>query len=163
MEKGNPVVPGSIRSLALGLCFFFLLQGACSAQHFVRVFLPDGKAVTAELAVTPEERARGLMFRASLGPEEGMLFVFEEEGFYSFWMKNMVLSLDILWLDKEKRIVHIERRVPPCKAEPCPTYTPPIPAMYVLELREGSVESRGLKMFDRLDFLLPNAPRNRSS
>jgi len=133
----------------------FLKVGMASNQ-FVQIYFPDGQSVRAELAVTPEERAQGLMFRQKIEFDQGMLFVFEREGIYSFWMKNMAVYLDLIWLDKEKRIVHVEREVPPCAEEPCPTYASNVPALYVLELRAGSFEKRGLKMFDRLDFILPH-------
>ena len=133
-----------------------MLGAQTTSKKFVKIYFTDGDSVTAELAVTQEERARGLMFRKKLEFDQGMLFVFSEEGFHSFWMKNMVIPLDFIWLDKEKRIVHIERNVPPCKQEPCPTYTSKVPAMFFLELKAGSVEKRNLKILDRLDFVLPN-------
>lgn len=133
-----------------------LLNTQPASKKFVKIYFPDGDSVTAELAVTPEERARGLMYRKKMGSDQGMLFIFGEEGFYSFWMKNMVISLDFIWLDKEKRIVHMEQNVPPCKQEPCPTYTSKVPARFFLELKAGSVEKRKLKILDRLDFILPN-------
>ena len=121
---------------------------------YVRIFLPDGETIFADLAKTEEERTQGLMFRKTLNADQGMLFVFEEEGLYSFWMKNMNFSIDILWLDRQKRIVHLERDVPPCKKEPCPTYTTALPAKYVLELKAGSIEKRKLKLYDRIEFIL---------
>jgi uncharacterized membrane protein (UPF0127 family) len=142
------------------LLFFCLLFSLilCSAEtqekKFVKIFLPDGFAVTAKLAVTDEERQLGLMFREKINPDQGMLFVFEEEGFHSFWMKNMRFSLDILWLDKDKRIVHVERNIPPCKKLPCPSYATQYPAKYVLEIKAGSVDEHKLKMFDGLEFVL---------
>ncbi len=132
-----------------------LLKGGMATDRFVRIYFSDGRSVRAELAVTPEERAKGLMFRQKIEFDQGMLFVFEREGIYSFWMKNMVIPLDLIWLDKEKRIVHVERNVLPCDEDPCPTYTSKIPALYVLELEAGSFEKRGLEIFDRLDFILP--------
>jgi uncharacterized membrane protein (UPF0127 family) len=131
-----------------------LAPGFCAKNKFIQVFLPNGKAVTAELAITDFERAKGLMFREQINPDQGMLFVFEDEGLHSFWMKNMVISIDILWLNKEKRIVHIEERVPPCKEDPCPPYASKIPAMYVLELKTGSIQENNLKLFDRINFVL---------
>ncbi|MFQ6038654.1 MAG: DUF192 domain-containing protein [Candidatus Aminicenantales bacterium] len=156
-QSGRARLALLIFGIALGLSRF-LLGGFVCSEKFVRVFFPDGSAVTAELARTPEERARGLMFRKSLSSEEGMLFVFEKEGFYSFWMKNMLLPLDILWLDRERRIVHIEQSVPPCREEPCPTYVSRSPARYVLELKAGLVREKRLKLFDRLDFSVPRIP-----
>ena len=140
--------------------FFSLifLQNLCTAQThgkaFIKMFLPDGYIITAELAVSDDERQLGLMYRKKINPDQGMLLVFEQENFYSIWMKNMKIPLDILWLDREKRIVHIERDVPPCEEDPCPTYTSRFPAIYVLELKVGSVNEHKLKMYDRVDFVL---------
>jgi len=124
-------------------------------DKFIKIYLPNGKSVTAELAATDEERQRGLMFREKLLPDQGMLFVFEEEGLYSFWMKNTLISLDMLWINKDRRIVHIARNVPSCKEDPCPSYSPERPGLYVLELAAGAADRLGLKLFDRLEFILP--------
>jgi len=124
-------------------------------DRFVKIFLPGGMAVTAELAVSEAERGRGLMFREKLLPDQGMLFVFEEEGYHSFWMKNTLIALDLVWLDASRRIVHIEAGAPPCREEPCPTYGPKIPARYVLELKAGSAAAFGIKLYDQLQFVLP--------
>jgi uncharacterized membrane protein (UPF0127 family) len=123
-------------------------------KKFLPVFLPNGVEITAEVVIDEADRQRGLMFRESINPDQGMLFVFEDENFHSFWMKNMKISIDILWLDKNQRIVHIEKKVPPCKKDPCPSYPPGLPAKYVLELKDGSVEKHGLKLYDRIDFIL---------
>jgi uncharacterized membrane protein (UPF0127 family) len=139
----------------------------CSGQtprnRFIKVFFPDGFAVVAELAVSPEERARGLMFRDELHEDQAMLFLFTEEDIHSFWMKNMRFAIDILWLDRNKRIVHIESRVPPCPREPCETYVPDSVAGFVIELQSGCAEKHGLRVSDRLEFILPrelSGPRN---
>jgi uncharacterized membrane protein (UPF0127 family) len=126
------------------------------SKKFIKIYFPDGDSVAAELAVTPEEKAQGLMFRKKMDFNQGMLFIYEEEGFYSFWMKNMVIPLDFIWLDRERRIVHMEENVPPCEREPCPTYTSKIPALFILELKSGSIERRSLRILDRLDFILPD-------
>jgi hypothetical protein len=142
----------------MGLSFLAAgLQAFCRTpekDRFVRVFFPDGSSITAELARTDEERARGLMFRKRILPDQGMLFVFEEEELHSFWMKNTLVALDILWLGRDRRIVHIAADVPPCKADPCPSYGPDAPASYVLELKAGEALARGLKAGDRLEFVL---------
>lgn len=137
----------------IALLALFPLEVGC--KKFIKIFFPNRQSVTAELAVTDEERQLGLMHRQEILADQGMLFIFKEEGTYSFWMKNMKFSLDILWLDRGKRIVHIERNVPPCEREPCPSYPPRLPAMYVLELKAGSVDEHQLKLFDRIDFVLP--------
>lgn len=130
-------------------------NGQAAGEKFVQVFLPNGKAVTAELAVTDAERQQGLMFRTRMRPEQGMLFVFEEPDYHSFWMKNTKIALDMLWLDADRRIVEIEKNVPPCLEDPCPSYGGNRPALFVLELIAGQADAHGLKLFDRLDFVLP--------
>jgi uncharacterized membrane protein (UPF0127 family) len=141
------------------LIFIFSFAIASYSREFIKVFLPNGVSITAELAVTDEERQQGLMYREKIDSDQGMLFVFEEEDKYSFWMKNMKFSIDILWLDRDKKIVHIERKVPPCKSLPCPTYSPLIPSMYVLELKAGSADENHLKLYDKLEFILPQKNR----
>jgi uncharacterized membrane protein (UPF0127 family) len=116
----------------------------------MRIYFPNGEFVTAELALSVEQRSRGLMFRDGIAADKGMLFIFEEEATHSFWMKNVKFPIDILWLDREKRIVHMAKQVPPCKKDPCPTYTPVRPAVYVLELSAGKSDDMGLKPGDRL-------------
>ncbi len=129
--------------------------GVRGGDRFIKVYFPDGRSVTAELALTETERARGLMNREMVLPDQGMLFIFGEEAVHSFWMKNTLIPLDMLWLDDDRRIIHIERDVPPCKADPCPSYGPQTPSSYVLELKGGMAAVFELKIHDKLDFLLP--------
>lgn len=145
-------------SIMLGAQLFCSPGG--QIDKFLKIYVPDGRSITAELARTEEERARGLMFREKIGPDQGMLFVFEDEGPYAFWMKNTLIPLDMLWLDRERRIVHIERNVPPCKADPCPFYPPQRPGLYVLELAAGGADFYKLKLFDRLEFKIPGGERS---
>jgi uncharacterized membrane protein (UPF0127 family) len=147
-----------MRKTAIALLLAALVGCCAFAQRrprFVKIFLPDGAAVTAELAVTDEERARGLMFRERINSDQGMLFVFAEPGVHSFWMKNTLIPLDMLWLDADRRIIHIEADVPPCVEDPCPSYGPNRAALYVLELKAGSARDHGLKVSDRVEFVLP--------
>jgi uncharacterized membrane protein (UPF0127 family) len=144
---------------SFSLIFIFSLAICSYAREFIKVFLPNGVSITAELAVSDEERQQGLMYREKIDSDQGMLFVFEQEDKYSFWMKNMKFSIDMIWLDRDKRIVHIERKVPPCKSDPCPSYSPLIPALYVLELKAGSADENHLKLYDKLEFILPQKNR----
>jgi hypothetical protein len=88
------------------------------------------------VADEPGERERGLMFRPSIGADEAMLFVFPEERPWGFWMKNVAFPIDIVWLSANGTVVHVVS-VPPCLADPCATYEPGAPALYVVETAAG--------------------------
>jgi uncharacterized membrane protein (UPF0127 family) len=107
--------------------------------------LPDDTSLTLELAISDEEKSRGLMFRPSLPADRGMLFLYyDEPGDVGIWMKNTYVSLDIIFLDETGSIVSITENAPPCKADPCPTYGPGQPAHAVLEVAAGTVARHGL-------------------
>lgn len=119
------------------------------------VTLPDGAAIEAELAITPQEQSRGLMFRAYLPPDKGMLFVAPGPQRRGFWMYQCLISLDIIWLDGNHEIVEVATDVPPCKeidARECPSYGGAVDSVYVLELAAGQAAAHGLKLGGRIDF-----------
>jgi len=97
-----------------------------------------------ELARSQAEQTRGLSFRQSLAPDRAMLFIFNQPGKYPFWMKNTLIPLDIIWLDKEKRIVFVKENTQPCSETNCPLFYPGGEAQYALEMNAGSVEKLGL-------------------
>lgn len=117
-----------------------------------RVVLPDGSSIAVEVVADPESRARGLMYRPSLAENRGMLFLFPAPDVHSFWMKDTLIPLDMIWLDPERRIIAIERDVPPCQADPCPSYGPSAEALYVLELAAGQAAAHRLERGDVLEF-----------
>lgn len=112
-------------------------QSASSSQNEPVAIMPRGERITLEIAANSEARARGLMFRDHLPPDRGMLFLFPRNDVFSFWMKNTLIPLDMIWLDEQNRIVHIAANVPPCAADPCPSYSPGKVARSVLELAAG--------------------------
>lgn len=116
------------------------------------VTFPDGSVVRVEIAANDELRAQGLMYRDELRPDRGMLFFFPADGAYSFWMKNTRIPLDIIWIDTSRTIVDVKHDVPPCVADPCPSYHPAAPGRYVLELAAGVAREHGLKPGDVLQF-----------
>jgi len=89
-----------------------------------------------EIAKSDIEKQKGLMNRESLGQNAGMLFVFNKEGSYSIWMKDTLIPLDVIWLDKKYQIVDIQT-LSPCTSDPCATFTPKTNAKYVLEINAG--------------------------
>lgn len=103
-----------------------------------RVQLPSGVLYKVELAQTPEEQARGLMFRESLPEKTGMLFLFPDKGPHRFWMKNTMIPLDMIWMDEKGTVLFVSANTPPCVADPCPTYGPTdASASSVLEIAGG--------------------------
>ena len=107
--------------------------------------------IQAEVVSAFAEREKGLMFRESLAEDRGMLFIFEEEGLYSFWMKNMRFPLDIIWLDLNKKIVEIKENVLPC-SESCETLSPENKARYVLEVNAGFTRRNKIKVGESVRF-----------
>ena len=105
-----------------------------------------------ELAKTQAELTKGLMYRSSLESTSGMLFIFQTEGKYSFWMKNTLVPLDILWINKNKEIIYINKDTLPCQSDPCLTYGPNSPALYVLEINAGLSEKYSFNVGDKVDF-----------
>lgn len=106
-----------------------------------------------ETAKTSEEQEKGLMFRQHLDMNKGMLFIFEKEGMQSFWMKNMIIPLDIIWIDKNKRIIFIQNNSQPCGIENCPDITVYEPIKYALEINAGISEKLNFSVGDEVDIL----------
>ncbi len=99
----------------------------------------NGFELVADIASTGVQKSRGLAVKDNLNETEGMLFVYSSPGEYAFWMKNMKFPIDIIWLDSERKVVHIEHSLEPC-GESCPTYKPDDDALYVLETVAGFAE-----------------------
>jgi uncharacterized membrane protein (UPF0127 family) len=116
------------------------------------VIFPDGYSVAVEIASDDDTRTQGLMYRDRLPEDRGMIFLFPQTGEYPFWMKNTLIPLDMIWIDESHRIGHIAHDVPPCKADPCPSYPPNAPAKYVLETAAGVTAKHHLKDGDTLRF-----------
>lgn len=121
--------------------------------------LPDGFKVRVELALTREEQSKGLMFRTELKEDRGMLFVFAEPGDKSFWMKNTLVELDIVFLDKDLKIGKVFHRVTPSSPEQGEDVARvEAPARCVLELAGGAARKHGLKPGARLKISFPPPP-----
>ncbi len=104
-----------------------------------------------EVARTPAERARGLMYRDRLAPDHGMLFIYPEEGVRTFWMQNTKIPLSICFADRRGRIVRILSMEPHWgKPGPAPLYSSGEPALYALEMERGWFSRKGIREGDRL-------------
>ena len=105
-----------------------------------------------EMAKTPVEREKGLMFKKNLSENFGMVFVFENEDKYGIWMKNMQIPIDIIWIDKNKKVVYVKENAQPCKSTFCEVYVPNKEALYVLELKAGTISKKGIGGGDSVGF-----------
>jgi uncharacterized protein len=114
-----------------------------SAFQMPQVCLGDD-CFQVEIADSTGERTKGLMYREYLQQDHGMLFIFDEPDVHRFWMKNTLIPLDIIWLDGNGTVVYISENTQPCKAMPCPSYGPSVPAKYVLEINSGLAKEKGI-------------------
>ena len=109
-----------------------------------------------ELAVTPAERNQGLSGHPPLADNEGMLFVFENEAKWVFWMKDMLFPLDMVWIDSRCTVVDVTENVPkpdPGQAlEDLPRFSPKTLAQYVLEVNAGTAQRTGISIGDQVTF-----------
>ena len=105
----------------------------------------SGTVFRVDVADTRELRQKGLSGRPSLGKDEGMLFIFDTDSYWSFWMKDMRFPIDIIWLDKDKQVVHIEHSVQ-LDVEPYADYTSPELARYVLEIAAGRARQASIRV-----------------
>lgn len=129
------------------------IVGAASSHgrsaRFITIYVQD-KPFRVEVADTPEKHALGLMFRRCLKSDFGMLFVFADEEVRSFWMKNTLIPLDMIFINGARQIVGMHESVPPCTADPCPSYESGLPARFVLELAGGTAKKLKLKIGDKI-------------
>ena len=112
------------------------------ADHRIKVMIAD----------EPRQQTQGLSGRTYLAHDEGMLFIFPQTGTYTFWMKDMLFALDMIWIDDNGRIIAIDKTVPP---ESFPkTFSPPSPIKYVLEVNAGWSNSNNVQIGDSMTGLL---------
>ncbi len=133
------------------LLTILLLSGllvACQATEPYVEF--EGQRYWVEIADDDASRAQGLMFRDAMAADRGMLFVFRREEPRSFWMRNTRIALDIIYLDRDFRVVSISADTPPCRTRQCPSYPSTGPAQFVLELNAGQAAMIGLEQGDRI-------------
>lgn len=113
------------------------------ARPKVTLYLGDG-IFTARIAKTDSERIKGLSGTDYLPKDKAMLFVFEEDARHGIWMKDMKIPIDVVWLDRDRRVIYIARDVLP---ESYPeVYRPNIAARYVIELAAGTVKDKVIRI-----------------
>ncbi len=144
MNKKKFIIPAFISIV-------FLIYSVSYGQSRQEVCI-NKVCIEAEIADTAEKHQLGLMFRQSLGENKGMLFIFEKEGEYSFWMKNMNFPLDLIWIGQDNKIAGIKDNALPCN-ELCDDLFIDNPAKYVLEVNAGFIAKNLIKKADQVKFL----------
>ena len=133
----------------------WLLATLCSApafaqdgpQHLASIKINAGMHVLqVEVARTPQQREIGLMFRQSMGTNEGMLFIFEQPAQQCFWMKNTLLPLSVAFIADDGRVVNLDDMKPQTLDGHCSTQ----PVRYVLEMNQGWFAKRGVNTGSKL-------------
>ncbi|MEK7560176.1 MAG: DUF192 domain-containing protein [Patescibacteria group bacterium] len=129
-------------------------QTSISTDTFI--ILIAGKQIKIDIADTEEKRSRGLSGKKSLPENAGMLFVFGIPAQYSFWMKDMRFSIDIIWIDETKKIVAVSENISP-DTYPA-SFSPSDPVKYVLEVNAGWTQKNGIVVGDNIELIeLPHS------
>lgn len=133
-----------------------------TAQFQTTTFQPAAKIVqinnlkiAAEVVDTPDKRSKGLSERDGLAADSGMLFIFEKDDHYSFWMKNVKFPIDIIFITANRRVAQIFQNVPPepgVNDSKLTIYKPDQPVRYVLEVAAGSSQRASIKTGDQVLF-----------
>jgi uncharacterized protein len=129
------------------LCILWISAPHSQSLSRIPIYI-KGREIQVEVAKTEEERAKGLMGRRSLGKNEGMLFIFDVEGYHGFWMKNTLLPLSIAFIDKKGEVVWITDMEPLTLS----VHDPPKPVLYALEMSRGWFAANGIKAGDVMRF-----------
>ena len=140
------IVPGTIFFILVGVLF-----SACQKEAKSKQVCFKNKCFDVEIALTQEEQIKGFQFRKELDKNSGMLFVFSDLQNHYFWMKDTLIFLDMIWLDQNRQVVHIEENVPPCTKDPCKNYSGIKSSLYVLEINPGLARRNNIQVGDQAD------------
>lgn len=125
-----------------------------AGDHFHRVLIHTENEVVevfAEKAITAQEQEQGLMGQSQLRPGYGMIFINKEPVIPRFWMKNMLISIDMIFIGEDLKINHIVESAPPCKVDPCKIYSDDEKAQYILEVPAGFSSKNVIKSGQKIE------------
>jgi len=144
-----------MKILTIILLISLILIASCSNTNRVIITNSQQKDIEIQvnLAITPQQKQQGLMNVSNLSENQGMLFLFDNEDYYNFWMKDTLIPLDIIFINKDLRIVDIIQAVP-CKKDPCKVYTPKNKAKYVLEVNKDFAKDNKIAINNSLKLLI---------
>ena len=134
----------------------FLANANVTDSEYLKGYaIVDNYKILVDIALTDKQVQDGLAIKNSLNENEGMLFFLGEPRKASFWMKNMKFPIDIIWLDENFSIVHVEKELQPCESVfYCKSYKPNSEALYVLETIAGFTKNHNMQIGDNVDFQL---------
>jgi uncharacterized protein len=154
------VVPARRRVFVLMGLALLLIGGALflasqNETETIVVTFPNGKAIEAEVANTPEKLLFGLAFRDALPPDSGMLYIFETSDRHRVRTKGFRIPVDMIWADENRRVVYVVENAKPCQEDPCPFYgPPPEKSTYVIQTAAGFVKEQQVVPGMELKFTL---------
>ena len=139
------------QKLLYTLFYIFIFANSCLSEDKQKIGLVEitnrSLLIEVEIADNYFLRKKGLMFRKKLEEKKGMLFLFSSESNHSIWMKNTYISLDIIFINKEKYIASLIKDVPPNNEK---IYSSKEKVKYILEINAGMIDNYNLKIGDRL-------------
>jgi uncharacterized membrane protein (UPF0127 family) len=147
-SNGSTYLIAGMLLLVVGAAVFLIVS---QLRPTTTLYLSDG-VFDARFALTPAARERGLGGVTSLGSRDAMILVFPSDDKWKIWMKDMQVPIDIVWLNQDRRVVYSVTNVSPDNSD---TFTPDVPARYVVELPAGTVASRNIKAGRAAVFEIP--------
>jgi len=146
ITKRHKIALGAVIML---VCSYVAVNFVLASSHYKTMHAPHAN-YRLKIANTPAQRAEGLGARTSMAAHDGMLFDYNAPVKSCFWMKDMLFPLDIIWLDSNRKVVHVQPDLSP-KTYPN-TYCTPVAAQYVVELNAGQAQSAGLSASAAVSF-----------
>ncbi len=123
-------------------------------QNYPERIIINNRVINVEVVDNEVLMEKGLSGHKPLSDSEGMLFIFSTLGSHQFWMKDMAFSIDIIWFDFDRKIIHIEKDISPDTFPK--TYSSKSPSLYTLEVSAGISDKFGLKIGDQFNFIQSN-------
>jgi hypothetical protein len=138
------------------LCLAALLLGGCGpgdtansldSLETKEIAMPNGKRIRVEVMIKPVDLQRGMMFRDSLPEGRGMLFWHRQTSNYTYWMYQVKIPLDLIFMDAGHRVLGVSANTPPCRtrASDCPNYGGYAGTKFVLEIGGGEARRYGVE------------------
>ncbi len=143
-------------ALVVILTFYVLhqasLENGTEKNYEVKKIRIENNLIEVKVADTEQKREIGLMGISNLSENEGMLFVFDQPGYHSFWMRNTLIPLEILFINEENAIIDIQE-MQPCKTVSCKVYSPKEKALYAIELNENFSKTHNISVKEKIEIV----------